>query len=92
VSDVNAALVNVTVKLAMSSAFRCEAAVPVRASVAVVAEVLVTTAVKPAGTLATVTLPPRVNAPTKVSPESVRVRVLAIVPLLEVASVKLPEL
>ena len=51
---VKAAFTNVTPRLVMLSTAACAVAVPVRAMVAVVALVPVTTAVKPAGTLATV--------------------------------------
>lgn len=51
---VRAASVKLIVRLATSFALRCGEAVPVSVSVATVDEVFVRTAVKPAGTLATV--------------------------------------
>ena len=83
----------VTVRLLTSLTLACDAALPVKLRVAVVSLALVTTAVRPLGTLVTVapasTCP---LVPVKVSPISVMVRVSVIEPLLAVASARVAAL
>ena len=78
---------NVTVRLATSCALAWAVAVPVKLKVAVVAEALTKTAVRPAGVFVTV---PKAapSVPVKVSPVSVMVTVEVIEPSLSAASAK----
>ena len=84
---VKAALPRVTVKLVIACALAWAVALPVKLSSAVVADVLVTTAVRPVGTLVTAA-PARTapSLPVKVSLASVMVSFCVMEPSLAAAS------
>ena len=87
----NAPSANATVRLATSLASACAAAVPVSVSVNTVRALLSAwAAVRPAGRLVTVTLPPVATPAVNVSPTSVAVTLPPTAPLLAAVSAKLP--